>query len=105
MTAPAIERHDAEGFWVAEAGPREDLPPLARTVDADVLVVGGGYTGLWTAWQVLALEPEARVVVLEAGRCGVGPSGRNGGFVNSLWSSLPRLAEVHGTEAAVAACR
>ena len=105
MTAPAIERHDAEGFWVAEAGPREDLAPLAGTVDADVLVIGGGYTGLWTAWQVLALEPEARVVVLEAGRCGVGPSGRNGGFVNSLWYSLPRLAEVHGTEAALTVCR
>ncbi len=105
MTAPAIERHDAEGFWVAEAGPREDLPPLAGTVDADVVVIGGGYTGLWTAWQVLELEPEARVVVLEAGRCGTGPSGRNGGFVNSLWYSLPHLTELHGTEAAGAACR
>jgi len=105
MSAPAVERHDAEGFWVAEAGPREDLGPLAGTVDADVVVIGGGYTGLWAAWQVLELEPEARVVVLEAGRCGTGPSGRNGGFVNSLWYSLPRLAEVHGTEAAVAVCR
>jgi glycine/D-amino acid oxidase-like deaminating enzyme len=104
MTA-GIARHDAEGFWVEEAGPRDDLPALSGAVDADVVVIGGGYTGLWTAWQVVALEPGARVVVLEAGRCGTGPSGRNGGFVNSLWYSLPRLAEAHGTPAALELCR
>jgi glycine/D-amino acid oxidase-like deaminating enzyme len=64
--------------------------------------VGGGYTGLWTAWHVLAAEPSARVVVLEAERCGFGPSGRNGGFVSALWESLPRLVERHGEHAALA---
>jgi glycine/D-amino acid oxidase-like deaminating enzyme len=54
---------------------------------------------------VLAAEPQARVIVLEAGRCGVGPSGRNGGFVQSLWYSLPRLIDRHGPDAAVALCR
>jgi glycine/D-amino acid oxidase-like deaminating enzyme len=60
------------------------LPPLEGEAPADVVVVGGGYTGLWTAWHVLAAEPDARVVVLEAGRCGHGPSGRNGGFVTGM---------------------
>ena len=56
-----------------------------------MVVVGGGYTGLWTAWHLLAADPEARVVVLEGGRCGHGPSGRNGGFV-PRWTSARRAA-------------
>jgi glycine/D-amino acid oxidase-like deaminating enzyme len=57
------------------------LPPLDGDRHADVVVVGGGYTGLWTAWHVLASQPEVRVVVLEADLCGHGPSGRNGGLL------------------------
>jgi glycine/D-amino acid oxidase-like deaminating enzyme len=72
------------------------LPALEGDQHADVLVVGGGYTGMWTAWHVLAAEPDARVVVLEAGRCGHGPSGRNGGFVTSMDLSLPSLREESG---------
>jgi glycine/D-amino acid oxidase-like deaminating enzyme len=88
--------HDAAGWWVREAGLPAPRPPLAGSIDVDVLVVGGGFSGLWTAWHVLQAEPDARVVVLEAGRCGLGPSGRNGGFVNSLWLSLPALRERFG---------
>jgi glycine/D-amino acid oxidase-like deaminating enzyme len=76
--------HDAHGYWIAEAGSPAVLPALEGDADADVVVVGGGYTGMWTAWHVLAAEPDARVVVLEAGRCGHGPSGRNGGFVTPV---------------------
>jgi glycine/D-amino acid oxidase-like deaminating enzyme len=76
--------HDAHGFWIAEAGSPEVLPALEGDRDADVVVIGGGYTGLWTAWHALAAEPDAGVVVLEAGRCGHGPSGRNGGFVTGI---------------------
>ena len=83
--------HDAHGFWIAEAGSPAVLPALEGNGDADVVVVGGGYTGLWTAWHVLDAQPDAAVVVLEAGRCGHGPSGRNGGFVSSLDLSLPAL--------------
>src|SRR5215211_7545762 len=88
--------HDAHGFWIAEAGSPELLPPLDGDRRADVVVIGGGYTGLWTAWHVLAAEPDTRVVVLEAGRCGHGPSGRNGGFVSSLDLSLPSLRDDYG---------
>jgi glycine/D-amino acid oxidase-like deaminating enzyme len=100
--------HDAHGYWIAEAGSPAVLPPLDGETTADVVVVGGGYTGLWTAWHVLEAAPDARVVVLEAGRCGHGPSGRNGGFVSSLDLSLPSLRADYGEAAArawVAAAR
>jgi glycine/D-amino acid oxidase-like deaminating enzyme len=88
--------HDAHGYWIAEAGSPEVLPPLAGESDADVVIVGGGYTGLWTAWHVLEAAPGARVVVLEGGRCGHGPSGRNGGFVTGLDLSLATLRSDYG---------
>jgi len=97
-------RHDALGWWIAEAGAPPPLPPLAGDLDADVVVVGGGYTGLWTAWHVLDAEPNARVAVLEAGACGLGPSGRNGGFLSSLWLSFPSLRELHGERRARELC-
>jgi glycine/D-amino acid oxidase-like deaminating enzyme len=92
--------HDAHGWWIAEAGPPPPLPALRGDVEADVVVIGGGFTGLWTAWHVIAAEPDARVVVLEADRCGFGPSGRNGGFVQTLTLSRPRLRERFGPRAA-----
>jgi glycine/D-amino acid oxidase-like deaminating enzyme len=70
-----------------------------------VVVVGGGFTGLWAAWHVKELEPEARVVVLEADGCGRGPSGRNGGFCNVMWFSLPSMRKRWGDEAALAVAR
>jgi glycine/D-amino acid oxidase-like deaminating enzyme len=94
--------HDAHGFWIAEAGSPTVLPALEGDASADVVVIGGGYTGLWTAWHVLEAAPDARVAVLEAGRCGHGPSGRNGGFVSSLDLSVPALREAYGDAAALA---
>ncbi|MET0510348.1 MAG: FAD-binding oxidoreductase [Thermoleophilaceae bacterium] len=67
-------------------------------MDADVVVIGGGYTGMWTAWDLL--EAGARVALLEAGVCGHGPSGRNGGFCESMWLSAPGLRERFGDPAA-----
>jgi glycine/D-amino acid oxidase-like deaminating enzyme len=92
--------HDAHGYWLAEAGPVEPAAPLEGERSADVVVIGGGYTGLWTAWHLKRLEPEADVAVCEAGICGEGPSGRNGGFVNALWFSLPAMRRRFGDDAA-----
>lgn len=90
--------HTAEGWWLEEAGGTgaAAAPPLAGDVHADVLVVGGGYLGMWTAWNVLEHEPQARVVVLEAGRCGHGPSGRNGGMANSFTDRMAEVREAFG---------
>jgi glycine/D-amino acid oxidase-like deaminating enzyme len=98
-------RHTRYGWWLEEAGGVEPAPPLEGDTAADVVVVGGGYLGLWTAWQLKALEPSADVVVLEAGLCGHGPSGRNGGFVSTLWDDLPTLRARVGDPRAVEVCR
>src|SRR5215203_1835392 len=97
-------KHDAHGWWIAEAGLPPLQPALAEELDADVVVIGGGYTGMWTAWEVLEREPNARVVILEAAQCGTGPSGRNGGFLSSLWLSRPLMAEQYGERRAVELC-
>ena len=89
-------------WWREEAPPDEAAPALAGAVDADVAIVGGGFTGLWTALEVRRRRPSARVAVLEAGRCGDGASGRNGGFLHGLWASLPRLVDLLGADAALA---
>jgi glycine/D-amino acid oxidase-like deaminating enzyme len=70
-------------------------------VRADVAIVGGGYTGLWTAFQLKQADPSADVVLLEADICGGGPSGRNGGFMYGLWEDFPVLVDLFGTERAV----
>jgi glycine/D-amino acid oxidase-like deaminating enzyme len=75
-------------------------PPLRGSTTADVVVVGGGYTGLWSALRVTELEPGARVVVLEADICGGGPSGRNGGFVTNWWDEFPTLLDRYGLSGA-----
>jgi glycine/D-amino acid oxidase-like deaminating enzyme len=89
-----VGHHDATGWWLAEAGTVEALPALDRSVDADVVVIGGGYTGMWTAWHLL--EAGASVALLEGGVCGHGPSGRNGGFCESMWMSAPALRDRFG---------
>jgi glycine/D-amino acid oxidase-like deaminating enzyme len=99
------ERHDAQGWWQAEAGAVEPLAPLDGDLDADVVIVGGGYTGMWSAWFAKLLEPEADVVLLEREVCGSGPSGRNGGFVNEMWFSLPTLRERFGDAPALVLAR
>ena len=82
-------RHTRYGWWLEEAGPVEATAPLDGDTTADVVIAGGGYLGLWTAWHLKELEPSLDVVVLEAGLAGHGPSGRNGGFVSTLWDDLP----------------
>jgi glycine/D-amino acid oxidase-like deaminating enzyme len=99
------QTHTAHGFWLDEAGSPPPRPPLSGEVDADIVVVGGGFTGLWTAWGILAEDPGARVVVLDAAGCGQAPSGRNGGFVNAMSFSLPSMEARFGSRRALAVAR
>jgi glycine/D-amino acid oxidase-like deaminating enzyme len=69
-------------YWPQTLPEREPLPPLERAVDTDLLIVGGGFTGLWAALHAKEQAPERDVVVVEATRCGAGASSRNGGFLN-----------------------
>ena len=85
----AAGRHQGVGYWheTIEAVPGE---PLAESISCDVAIVGGGYTGLSTAWYLKKHCPDLDVVVLEAAVVGHGASGRNGGFVMPLlgWDLL-----------------
>mgnify|MGYP000879843726 CR=1 FL=1 len=86
-------------FWLEEAlaaDPGRSCPPLAGSARADVCIVGGGYTGLWSAIEIKRLAPETEVVVLEATACGFGASGRNGGWATSWFDELDRLVERFG---------
>jgi glycine/D-amino acid oxidase-like deaminating enzyme len=97
--------HTRQGWWLEEAGAVKPTRPLEGETRADVVIVGGGYLGMWTAWQLLRLEPELDVVLLEAAVCGHGPSGRNGGFCETLWGDAPTLRAHAGDAAALAVCR
>jgi glycine/D-amino acid oxidase-like deaminating enzyme len=92
-------------WWLDEAGAEPAAPALAEDVDADVCVVGGGYTGLWTALALKDREPSLRVVLVEAETCGSGPSGRNGGFLHGYWAGLADLLPLLGRERALALAR
>jgi len=72
-------------MWLdpAVSGERPDYPRLTGPVVCDLLVVGGGYTGLWTALHAVQRDPAARVVLIESERIGWAASGRNGGFVDA----------------------
>jgi glycine/D-amino acid oxidase-like deaminating enzyme len=89
-------------WWLEEAPPDPEEPTLASDAEADVAIVGGGYTGLWTALTLRQRDPALRVTVLEAEHVGLGPSGRNGGFCHGLWASLRWLRDSFGAEGALA---
>jgi glycine/D-amino acid oxidase-like deaminating enzyme len=98
--------HTRLGYWIEEAGEAAPAAPLEGEREADVVVLGGGYTGLWSAWYLKQLEPEARVVLLESEEvCGRGPSGRNGGFCHGMWHSAASLRDRWGAAEALAILR
>ena len=70
-------------FWLDDPTRPEPLSALTEKITADLVVVGAGFTGLWTALQVKQADPNREVVLLEAGETAIGASGRNGGFVAS----------------------
>jgi len=73
-----------------------ETPPLDHDTEADVVILGGGYTGMWTAWFLKEREPDLDVVLLEADICGGGPSGRNGGFCDGWWGHLADIVATYG---------
>ncbi|MEV7322432.1 FAD-dependent oxidoreductase [Streptomyces sp. NPDC093970] len=88
-------------FWYADDGLPAVREPLDGDASADVVIVGGGYTGLWTAYYLKKAAPFLRVTVLEQKFCGYGASGRNGGWLYNGIAGRDRYAALHGHEAAV----
>ena len=95
-------------LWLKEAHAAERperRPPLDAPVEADVCIVGGGFTGLWSAIELKQRRPSTRVVLVERGFCGDGASGRNAGFVLSLWAKFGSLQKICGTQEALRLAR
>ncbi|MEV7173826.1 FAD-binding oxidoreductase [Streptomyces sp. NPDC093224] len=90
-------------FWYATDRGTPAAPPrapLTAHATADVVIVGGGYTGLWTAYYLKRAAPDLRITVLEQKFCGYGASGRNGGWLYNGIAGRDRYAAVHGRQAA-----
>ena len=94
----------ALSFW-HDTVPDDLTPraPLPGDLDVDVAIVGGGLTGLWTAYYLATRDPHLRIAILEKHIAGFGASGRNGGWCSALFpASTPALERRHGREAALA---
>ncbi|WP_435742065.1 NAD(P)/FAD-dependent oxidoreductase [Nocardioides sp. SYSU DS0663] len=99
----ATTNGDVSFWWRQLGGLPAPRPALPGSVDADVCIVGAGYTGLWTAYYLKRAQPDLRVVVLEARFAGFGASGRNGGWlVNSVTGGREQYVASHGRDAAAA---
>jgi len=109
LTGKALTPGDQRSWWLREAlaaeKDPEPRPALKGDVNADVVILGGGFTGLWTAYFLTEAKPDLKVVVLEQDICGGGPSGRNGGFASGWWDELDGLISLYGRDQAVRACR
>ncbi len=87
-------------WWSTLDGPVTPRAALSGHLDVDVAIIGGGFTGLWTARELLRRDPLLRVVVLEQAVCGFGASGRNGGWASALYPlSDHAIVSRHGYEA------
>jgi glycine/D-amino acid oxidase-like deaminating enzyme len=99
---PTAEYADLS-FWHETAGDLTPRAGLDGDLEADVAIVGGGLTGLWTAWYLLERDPALRIVVLEKEIAGFGASGRNGGWCSALFPrSTASLERAHGRQSALA---
>lgn len=95
-------RHGGVSYWYSEVGLPEPRPALPHSLDADVAIVGAGFTGLWTAYYLKRAQPDLRIVLVEREFAGFGASGRNGGWLSSeLAGSRRRYAATHGHQGVV----
>lgn len=96
--------NEPRALWMQQVLEREtggDAPALRGDETLDVCIVGGGLTGLWTALQVIRLEPSIRVGIIEADICGAGASGANGGFAMTWWPKFGTLKKLMSTDDAL----
>ena len=87
-------------YWLTDRPPFDAAPALHSDVTADVAIIGGGYTGLSAAYHLKSADPSLDVAVLEAETTGFGASGRNAGFVMTLFGASAGLMKtLYGKEA------
>ena len=88
-----MKDYSDKSFWLATYGPYQANPPLEGNLKVDVAIIGGGFTGLSTAYNLKKDAPGLDVVVLEAKVVGYGASGRNGGFSMTLFGLEPAVTK------------
>jgi len=94
---------ESVSYWLDSLAPIPRRDPLDGDVDVDVAVVGAGFTGLWTAYELQRREPGLRIAIVESQFAGFGASGRNGSWcVPELNASLELLSARFGRERALA---
>ncbi|MCO7188106.1 MULTISPECIES: FAD-dependent oxidoreductase [unclassified Pseudoalteromonas] len=94
----------SQPFWFRQAQALTDdktTKPLTAHIHSDVCIVGGGYTGLWSAIKIKQQSPNTDVTLVEKGRCGEGASGRNGGCMLTFATKLNTLLRLFGVEEAI----
>ncbi|MGO1543236.1 MAG: NAD(P)/FAD-dependent oxidoreductase [Gulosibacter sp.] len=83
--------------WWTQIGIPSPRRPLDEDINVDIAIVGGGYTGMWTAYYLKKARPELSIAILEARFCGFGASGRNGGWLtNTVTGGLSQYEKTHG---------
>ena len=103
-----VETHGARSLWLQQALDGQvpyEHPRFEGHAATDVCIVGGGFTGLWTALELKRRAPDTEVTLVEADICGAGASGRNGGFALTWWAHLEHLVSLCGPEAAIELAR
>ena len=96
--------HNYQSPWFKEALELEgelEINTLNSREIADICIVGGGYTGLWTALKIKEKNPKTNIIIIEKDLCGSGASGRNGGCMIPLSSKFPAMKKIVGTKDAV----
>ncbi len=104
MASSLDERYRTRSLWLDSLGDQlVPRPALAGDIDADVAIIGAGYTGLWTAYYLLRADPHLRIAIIEKEIAGFGASGRNGGWCSALFAGgRDAMARTHGREAVIA---
>jgi glycine/D-amino acid oxidase-like deaminating enzyme len=93
-------------YWLESVGPIVPRPALLGDREVDVGIVGAGFTGLWTAYELQRRDPSLKIAVLESEAAGFGASGRNGSWcVPELNAGLDLLSQRFGRERAIAVQR
>ena len=82
-------RAEPVSFWMSRLD-RPERPPVTADLDADVCILGAGYTGLWTAYYLAAANPALRIAVVDREHVGFGASGRNGGWASAKLAGLDK---------------
>ncbi len=106
LAVPPLDDATTTALWLDQLAPIKRRPALGGDRDVDVAGVGGGFSGLWTAYYLSRLDPSLRIQIIEKHFCGYGASGRNGGWaVGELAGSFEKYAKRSSADEALRQAR